>query len=163
MVQEDQFCSSCGKSLTNIYNEEPHQPEVTDEKALEKFVGHNTNFYFSKWGIDTGDVKKVSPNLAAFFLGLFWVTYRKMYGLLIAIFIIFLAIDLLVYSTGAEYLNYFAGIFLGFILVCFGNYFYYTHAKIKIEKIRRKNPSDLLKEVEKAGGTSYLSFFILLI
>src|SRR5690625_5626540 len=67
------------------------------------FVGKNSDYYKRKWENMNPKRNGFSFNVAAFFLTLYWLGYRKMYKLVFFIALLFLAIDAVLYLVGYEY------------------------------------------------------------
>lgn len=134
--------------------------QLEQDRAL--FVGAKYESYYQ------AQFKKITPkkqyvgfNIAAFFLGVVWLFYRKMYsygfmaiGLIVVIGIveIFLGIE----SSGAN-----IGLAVAFGL--FGNTLYKHHVDQQIAKIRQFGNSNVNTELEKRGGTNLIVGSILLV
>ena len=163
------FCSGCGSPLNGNDVEQDGLHDLSDEDALSRYVGKNADVYFRKWDIDSGAIRKISFNIPAFLLGYIWAAYRKMYGVLFALLIMWLVLDAFAYSLGIDNsrFNTAIGFSTSILLGLYGNYLYYEQAKRKIDKIKDRNPSNIREEIEKAGGPSLLAvcygmiFFIL--
>lgn len=163
------FCPSCGAPISNPSQEDIYQSDlrndVTSEKtakteALRAYVGKNADYYFNKWQIETGEVKKDSWNWAAFFLGFFWLGYRKMYSVLFALVAIYLVTDVILYAIDIDSTLINSGIGMGtsIVLGLMGNYFYYIQAEKSIMK--NSHQGIYLKDkIARAGGRSPLGLF----
>lgn len=135
-----------------------NQPE--QDRAL--FVGLKYESYYQ------AQFEKITPkkqyagfNIAAFFLGVVWLFYRKMYsygfmaiGLIVAIGIveIFLGIE----SSGAN-----IGLAVAFGM--FGNTLYKHHVDQQIAKTRQLGSGSVNTELENRGGTNIVAGSILLV
>ena len=135
-----------------------NQPE--QDRAL--FVGLKYESYYQ------AQFEKITPkkqyagfNIAAFFLGVVWLFYRKMsrygfmaIGLIVAIGIveIFLGIE----SSGAN-----IGLAVAFGM--FGNALYKHHVDQQIAKVRQFGNSNVNTELENRGGTNIVAGSILLV
>ena len=135
-----------------------NQPE--QDRAL--FVGLKYESYYQ------AQFEKITPkkqyagfNIAAFFLGVVWLFYRKMYrygfmaiGLIVAIGIveIFLGIE----SSGAN-----IGLAVAFGM--FGNTLYKYHVDQQIAKIHQLGSGSVHTELENRGGTNLIAGSILLV
>ena len=64
--------------------EETNLNVLPNDELLKTFVGEKFAYYQQKWQHAPGQFKGF--NIAAFFLGVFWLIYRKMY-LYVAIFL----------------------------------------------------------------------------
>ncbi|WP_421381676.1 DUF2628 domain-containing protein [Bacillus salacetis] len=154
---EGKYCQNCGHSLTSESIEEREAP--SKESSLKTFVGKNSDYYLKKWDIgDNGPRKKISWNWAAFLTGYFWLGYRKMYGYMVIILLLWLAIDAVSYSIDwpAEALN---ASFMWGIMAVLGNHIYYLYAEKKIKKLEDKGTASE-DRLTKAGGTSIAGVFI---
>jgi hypothetical protein len=158
------FCGGCGAPVTRSVPASGQQPAYADSEAeLRQFVGKKSDYYINKW-------KKAknnrSWNWAAFFLGLFWVGYRKMYKVIFIIFGIFIVTDVITLFLNqaiADKLNYGISTGLSVVLGISGNYFYSIYSKRKIQKIKDTfphNPEIQAKEIQRQGGGSWKGVFI---
>ncbi|MEG1092304.1 MAG: DUF2628 domain-containing protein [Acinetobacter sp.] len=134
--------------------------QLEQDRAL--FVGAKYESYYQ------AQFEKITPkkqyagfNIAAFFLGVVWLFYRKMYsygfmaiGLIVAIGIveIFLGIE----SSGAN-----IGLAVAFGML--GNTLYKHHVDKQIAKIRQLGNGNLKTELENRGGTNLVAGTILLV
>ena len=132
------------------------------EQDRTLFVGAKYESYYQ------AQFEKITPrkqyagfNIAAFFLGVVWLFYRKMYrygfmaiGLIVAIGIveIFLGIE----SSGAN-----IGLAVAFGM--FGNTLYKHHVDKQIAKIRQLRIGSINTELENRGGTNLIAGSILLV
>ena len=135
-----------------------NQPE--QDRAL--FVGLKYESYYQ------AQFEKITPkkqyagfNIAAFFLGVVWLFYRKMYsygfmsiGLIVVIGMveIILGID----SSGAN-----IGLAVAFGM--FGNTLYKYHVDQQIAKIHQLGSGSVHTELENRGGTNLIAGSILLV
>ena len=134
--------------------------QLEQDRAL--FVGAKYESYYQ------AQFEKITPkkqyagfNIAAFFLGVVWLFYRKMYsygfmaiGLIVVIGMveIFLGIE----SSGAN-----IGLAVAFGM--FGNTLYKYHVDQQIAKIRQFGNSNVNTELENRGGTNIVAGSILLV
>ncbi|WP_426977747.1 DUF2628 domain-containing protein [Acinetobacter johnsonii] len=132
------------------------------EQDRTLFVGAKYESYYQ------AQFEKITPrkqyagfNIAAFFLGVVWLFYRKMYsygfmaiGLIVVIGIveIFLGIE----SSGAN-----IGLAVAFGM--FGNTLYKHHVDKQIAKIRQLRIGSINSELENRGGTNLIAGSILLV
>ena len=140
-----------------------HVPSVNQlEQDRALFVGAKYESYYQ------AQFEKITPkkqyagfNIAAFFLGLVWLFYRKMYrygfmaiGLIVAIGMveIFLGIE----SSGAN-----IGLAVAFGM--FGNTLYKHHVDQQIAKVRQFGNSNVNTELENRGGANIVAGSILLV
>ncbi|MDV2685970.1 DUF2628 domain-containing protein [Alkalihalophilus lindianensis] len=152
-------------SEVTVSNEELGQKD--DQLAV--YVGKKySSYYEKKWAKIDEKNNQTSWNFAAFFLSLFWLGYRKMYGNVLLIIGIFLVIDLFIFlvaDPGNEALmlrlNNSVGLGMAVTTGLFGNYMYRHHARKQIEKItsmdsNREQHEEILR---KKGGRSWLGVF----
>lgn len=195
------FCVNCGHQLFGGHHQTPppltsaniakpvhdaslntHFGAEAADNLLAAFVGDKYDGYYrEKWFQDSKphleisekDRQRPKMNLAGFFLGVSWLSYRKMYK--IALFMM-LGISLLdtalMYVLGEQTYNAMSSsIFLGIGIVVtglFGNYLYLRHSAQHIKKITASSSDQnaVREKLEKAGGTSWLGaigFTLLLI
>ncbi|WP_336956462.1 DUF2628 domain-containing protein [Acinetobacter johnsonii] len=132
------------------------------EKDRALFVGAKYESYYQ------AQFEKITPkkqyagfNIAAFFLGVVWLFYRKMYsygfmaiGLIVAIGIVEILLG--IESSGAN-----IGLAVAFGM--FGNTLYKHHVDQQIAKIRQFGNSNINTELENRGGTNIVAGSILLV
>ena len=134
--------------------------QLEQDRAL--FIGVKYESYYQ------AQFEKITPkkqyagfNIAAFFLGVVWLFYRKMYrygfmaiGLIVVIGMveIFLGIE----SSGAN-----IGLAVAFGM--FGNTLYRHHVDQQIAKIRQLGSGNVHTELENRGGTNIVAGSILLV
>ena len=145
----------------------PASPDAaSDDELLDAAIGPtNLSFYRPKFDRFAAGQGSVSWNWPAFFVTIFWMLYRRMYGyallvwfVLPIVFVIVAAIiggisgDPAVYG-GTYYLLWMV---FGFILIpMFANRLYYRHATRKIARAKTiySDKEDQLREVYRTGGT----------
>ena len=134
--------------------------QLEQDRAL--FVGAKYESYYQ------AQFEKITPkkqyagfNIAAFFLGVVWLFYRKMYsygfmsiGLIVVIGMV--EIILGIESSGAN-----IGLAVAFGM--FGNTLYKHHVDQQIAKIRQFGNSNVNTELENRGGTNIVAGSILLV
>ncbi|NOT19635.1 MAG: DUF2628 domain-containing protein [Sideroxydans sp.] len=150
------FCGGCGAAISATELPLANSAPLVADKDLEMFVGKNYSYYKKMWGISEGGNKKLSFNLAAFLVSVFWMAYRKMY---------FNASMLLAITSSVALLSYFFNIPSGWsgafsLLVAFvcgfaGNHLYKSHAERKIKTITATQLNqDNNNELSTQGGTN---------
>lgn len=127
---------------------------IDETAALAAFIGPRSAYYLAKW--ETLKNKNTSWNIAAFFLGVFWLAYRKMYAnafIFIGIIVAFNFFEALLHIP-TQIGNIF-GLVLAIMLGRYGNYLYKLHAQKKTsEVIRSKGLTEsALSELKQQGGT----------
>ena len=134
--------------------------QLEQDRAL--FVGAKYESYYQ------AQFEKITPkkqyagfNIAAFFLGVVWLFYRKMYsygfmaiGLIVAIVIVEILLG--IESSGAN-----IGLAVAFGM--FGNTLYRHHVDQQIAKIRQLGSGNVHTELENRGGTNIVAGSILLV
>ena len=125
------------------------------DEHLSTFVGEKYNSYYQKkWQFKLGQLKGF--NVAAFFLGVIWLIYRKMY-LYAVIFlgVISLDISLEIFYPLPDAVG--RGITWGIAAMfgIMGNYWYKIYADKKVSQISaRFLPEQVPAELAKQGGTN---------
>jgi len=171
MAEDAVFCPKCGKSVgldqakgtdeQNSSDSGDHQinSSETTEKAAHLqeswrlFVDTRYHYYADKWSKSTDPANHAGWNWASFFVGLFWLGYRKMFGVLLMILAIYFVTDALVYVTGLRFLNSIVSLSIFIYLGAKGNSLYYRFVRKKIELI---GPGKAGYQYRKAGGASGL-------
>ena len=135
-----------------------NQPE--QDRAL--FVGLKYESYYQ------AQFEKITPkkqyagfNIAAFFLGVVWLFYRKIYSygfMAIGLIVVIGMVEILlgIESSGAN-----IGLAVAFGM--FGNTLYKHHVDQQIAKIRQFGNSNVNTELENRGGTNLIVGSILLV
>ena len=140
-------------SVASVY-----QPE--QDRAL--FVGAKyASYYQAQFEKITPKKQYAGFNIAAFFLGVVWLFYRKMYsygfmsiGLIVVIGMV--EIILGIESSGAN-----IGLAVAFGM--FGNTLYKYHVDQQIAKIHQLGSGSVHTELENRGGTNLIAGSILLV
>ena len=134
--------------------------QLEQDRAL--FVGAKYESYYQ------AQFEKITPkkqyagfNIAAFFLGVVWLFYRKMYrygfmaiGLIVVIGMVEILLG--IESSGAN-----IGLAVAFGM--FGNTLYKHHVDQQIAKVRQFGNSNVNTELENRGGTNIVAGSILLV
>ena len=135
-----------------------NQPE--QDRAL--FVGLKYESYYQ------AQFEKITPkkqyagfNIAAFFLGVVWLFYRKMYSygfMAIGLIVVIGMVEILlgIESSGAN-----IGLAVAFGM--FGNTLYKYHVDQQIAKIHQLGSGSVHTELENRGGTNLIAGSILLV
>ena len=124
------------------------------DDAVQMFVGKNYAFYQKKWANAAAENSSMSWNWAAFFLGIIWLVYRKMY-LYAAIVVGLLVLDVVIEShfplpeAFGKAVNWAIAALFGWM----GNTWYKTHVDKKIKEISAtSSPEQVNAELIKQGG-----------
>jgi len=121
--------------LTQLAELTPEIANVEDE-AIAAFVGKNYSYYQKKWAAAAAKKSPMSWNWAAFFLGIIWLVYRKMYGLA-AIIVAILVLDVVIetYFPLPESLGRAVTWAVAALFGWFGNSWYKSHVEKKVKAI----------------------------
>lgn len=112
------------------------------------FIQRNQKFYEEKFKKMNDTGKSASWNWAAFFLGVYWMVYRKMYFKAVAFFILSLVASSTPYIGGI--LNFAVLVGIGI----YGNALYMDHVDGNIEKVDVLFSDDKEVIIKKIGGTN---------
>ena len=134
--------------------------QLEQDRAL--FVGAKyASYYQAQFEKITPKKQYAGFNIAAFFLGVVWLFYRKMYsygfmaiGLIVAIGIVEILLE--IESSGAN-----IGLAVAFGM--FGNTLYRHHVDQQIAKTRQLGSGSVNTELENRGGTNIVAGSILLV
>lgn len=158
--------------MQEILDDDIHEVDFSDDdtrEELKTFVGDKFEYFFSKWIMfDNG--KWVSFNLAAFFLGMIWFLYRKMYLEAVVIFGCLLLEGFLmelIFEEGTTIyiiVDSITTIVYSLLICVSANYLYMKSAERKIAKLKDKGYSkeELLMRIEQKGGTSMASVLLVI-
>lgn len=140
---------------------EKNTVDELEEEEIINFVGNGANYYLDKWMNAENPGQKSGWNWAAFFLGMYWLGYRKMYSVVACILCVNVLVDIAELLANIK-LSIGATIAIMGIMDISGNAFYYNTMKAKIKKIKNSGESDEEKAdlIKKAGGTSWLGVII---
>ena len=150
--------------LVEVTNE---SDELTDIERFKIFTRNNIKKYIERLNISTQSdydyLKKhkfISWNWASFFLGVYWMAYRKMWKFVAIYLVYFVVIDMLLrdqrgLSSG---INFVVNLLLGI----YGNSLYFSYASKKIDAIKAMGlaKDDEISSLQKSGGTSIGSLLI---
>lgn len=190
LEQQANFCTDCGSAVDHLQaagieiapeDNEPSEPGIlkTEQLSLNReldedlmtFVDKNQDYYYRKWDLRNGKKKGITFNIAAFFLTIFWLGFRRMYLYVFIYSLFFLAIEYLSYLfTGIAgiglVINSYLGTAIGIAFGFYGNKLYRRHADKKIKKIKETHGDLPRKEnilKEKGGRRWYGPIFAALI
>lgn len=139
---------------------------TSDDEFLDAAIGPtNRSFYRPKFDRFTAEQGSVSWNWPAFFVTMFWMLYRRMYGYAL-LYIFVLPIVIIIVSvifavitgnkSAAVSVYYLVSSIIGLIIIpMYANALYFRHANKKIARAKAiyNNPEDQLREVYRTGGT----------
>jgi hypothetical protein len=150
--------------------------EVTDD-ALRAYVGARADYYLRMWhSLRTRETSRAGVNKSAFFGGLAWLFYRKIYRPALIVMLIVL-IETVVserlflsygYDNPPRAYNLLVILVYSLVIGTFGNVWYYRLAVSRIQDAPNGTTSETLARL---GGTSWLSivggvgllFFVLVV
>lgn len=148
-----QVCEDCASIDKQVDCNENHESDfVTD---LKKYVGKNNDYYLEKWRLSSGGIttKSISINWAGFFLTFFWAGYRKMYGIVLIVFGLFILLDVFAHIVDAPLYGY-IGVLMSVFFGLIGNRMYYDKAKRDIAKRTVDFSHGSKDNFWNSGGTS---------
>jgi hypothetical protein len=147
----------------------PGTSSVSDTELFGTYFQTSQRFYLDKLERYRNGEKYVF-NVYAFFFGIAWFIYRKMYLEALIIFLILIAEGLLegLLMQGSNYninkmFDIATSIIMGAITGYIANHLYFCKAEKVIEFAKHKEPDDesLLEYIDKKGGTTW--WFLLII
>jgi hypothetical protein len=135
---------------------------------LQAFVGPRARYYLRKWlpKLEDPEAGDVSMNWAAFFLGAWWMAYRKMYrnmfilmGLMMCFSFIqqVVSIKLIQQPWVPAAISLIVNVLTMFVVGLCGNAWYLAHARRNIDALRGQGYNDehLLYALSRKGGTNF--------
>lgn len=126
---------------------------VTD-LHIQTFVGDNYEYYRAKWQKSADNNNNpMSWNWAAFFLGVVWLVYRKMYNYAL-IFVGLIALDMLIetFYPLPDFMGNVVNIVIALAFGFYGNALYQMHVNQKTGEIVSMSPPDQVEPELKAQG-----------
>ena len=120
---------------------------------LSLFIQKNQDFYEKKFKKMEETGKSISWNWAAFFMGIYWMIYRKMYFKAGAFFILSLV------ASSTPYIGWILNIAVLVGIAVYGNALYLDHVSGNLKKAKVFFPDTQDLFAEEKGGTN-LSFAI---
>ena len=139
-----------------------------DLELFELYFQKNKDYYIERLA-RFNEGQKFTFNVFAFFFGIFWFIYRKMYlQAVIITFLLFaeafleeIMLDDFEYKT-EKFIEILFPIILAGVIGSIGNYLYLNKAKKIIQRsTARYNGDELRKIIKRKGGVSY-SFLVVL-
>jgi hypothetical protein len=133
--------------------------EIEDEHAWV-FFGKNAEYYIGLWQLRQQG-KYLHFSIAAFFAGLFWLAYRRMYLVLFLLVVVLLVEVSVEQAVLGEDVGQGTTILINLIhaslLGLFGNAIYLWDAERKIRKVLRQQlpKEETLVRLRQAGGISW--------
>ena len=140
------------------------QTPAASVDLLAVFVGDNYAFYARKWTVSDRFSGIFSWNWAAFFLGLFWLAYRKMYwhcGIIIAAGLLFMGTAQVLQIPPEKMMQWQinAAPIFSMLMGLFSNWMYRKHAERTIRQITAtySDPEQRSLQLAQQGGASMTS------
>lgn len=161
-IGESAFCAQCGTSAsiatpdtnpTNVTQDTP-STNVTDERALmQAFIGPNAYYYMGKFD-EMPAAGDFIPgwNWSAFFLGLWWFLYRKMYVYAALAWAVTLILSPATAGAG--------GLAAMVLMGIFGNSLYRKFVREEIAKTAALNPAVRMSALQSKGGVTWVPVLI---
>jgi Protein of unknown function (DUF2628) len=144
--------------------------ELTEAEA-RAFVGRNAKYYLANWAPALpGQGRASGFNRSAFWFGVLWLPYRKMYRVTLIFFAIIVletALEEFLVAVGIgnkgmiKALGGPVGLITGIVCGTYGNAWYLAHAKRRIAGVRALGLEGdaYFEAVARRGGTSLLTSF----
>lgn len=137
--------------------------EISDLELIHFIGNKNTEYYFEKFKANETKKNFASWNWASFFLGTYWLLYRKLYKWFIGVLLVKLFGTLLI-STFSSTLATIFDLAIMILLGVYGNCIYVYSSKKKISSLKSfftkfGNSTEAIKE---NGGTNLVAPLVLL-
>jgi hypothetical protein len=139
-----------------------------DNELFEAFFRKQTAYYNEQLErFNSGE--KYTFNVAAFFLGMAWMLYRKMYVEALVLFgILFFEgffERLLIGDNGPKFISIIINLITAFSIGTLSNYFYLQKAKRCVELAKSKfiDNQERIDFLKKKGGTNLLLLIVVLV
>ncbi|NPA16304.1 DUF2628 domain-containing protein [Persephonella sp.] len=125
------------------------------------FIGKNADYYIQRFKKFEETGGALSWNWPAFFFGIVWMLYRKMYlyGLIAFLAGGILGMMIAVMSPGNMLLAAGVQLWLMIGFGAFGNYIYYYFVKNQVQRLENlyHDPEELKRALESYGGTNMVA------
>ncbi len=181
-TENGNYCTGCGGntalSLSGIgsFSQARQAPSesdtVNDRPALASFVGEKYDeYYHDKWVDDDGDEPTYKKsyhiytfNAAGFFLSVFWLCYRKMYGTAFMLAIALPLLDIIMmHAKGVSGYDAFDGMLYSLLWLFatgfLGNHLYFKHSMRQVKKMSA-GMAIPRAQLAKAGGTTVVGSLV---
>lgn len=131
------------------------------DEYMQALIQKNIYYYDQKFSMMNNSAKSASWNWASFFLGSYWMVYRKMYAYT-ALYVLFVILNVFISCIPV------VGFILSFVLsltlmICmgiFGNAIYKNHIEKKYEQAYGLSREQRKQTCLQVGGTSGLAVFL---
>lgn len=115
---------------------------------MSLFIKKNQKFYQEKFSKMDATGKSMSWNWPAFFFGIYWMVYRKMYFKAAAFFVLILV------ASYTPYIGVVLNLAVSVGIAIYANALYKDHVEEYIKKIDESSPEDKEEIIIKKGGTN---------
>ena len=115
---------------------------------LNLFIQKNEKFYEEKFRKMEETGKSISRNWAAFFMGIYWMVYRKMYFKAGAFFVLSLV------ASSTPYIGHILNFAVLVGIAIYANALYLDHVQVGIKKAKELFPHEKDEIIKKIGGTN---------
>ena len=160
---KEEYFTDCYESEYPNEDSNSSLDKITDSNFI-KFVGlKNTEHYFNQWKNNENKNTFSSWNWASFFLGGYWLLYRKLYAWFVGVTIVdFLAVAIL--DNFSPLLAGLIPLIIMILLGIFGNCIYIRHSKKKILSLKKffDKYGDTDEALKANGGTTLVAPLVLL-
>lgn len=119
------------------------------------FIQKNYKFYEKKFRKMEETGRSISWNWSAFFMGIYWMIYRKMYFKAGAFFILSLV------ASSTPYIGDILNVAVLVGIGMYANALYLDHIEGHIERVERLYPNEKYETINKIGGTNLPSAIII--
>ena len=137
--------------------------KITDLDIINFIGNKNTKYYFEKFKNNHERSNFASWNWASFFLGTYWLLYRKLYKWFIGVFLIKLFGGILI-GTFSSTLAAIFDLIIMVLLGVYGNCIYVHDSKNKITSLKSffNKFGDSSEALKENGGTNIVAPLVLL-
>jgi Protein of unknown function (DUF2628)/zinc-ribbon domain len=138
----------------------PSAPASVDaDEAIRAYVGPRADYYLAQWTASANRPWGLSWNWAAFFGGLLWMVYRKMYAFALIYFVMAMALGV---ALERLHLSLAMKAACDLAVVAFvslqGNEWYRLHARRRVDEIvLRVESADRRRTLVRSGGTNLVA------
>ena len=140
-------------------NKDNYTSNNISKEEFAAFIGsNNTNYYLDYTDKMKNNNKFLSWNWPCFFLGIYWLLYRKLYAAAAIFFVVTIGTSLLIPGV--------LSLLLRILLAMFANAIYLNHSERKIKTVKtiiaNLSASQYINRLHKKGGVNLAAPFILL-
>ena len=164
IIDESKFCYHCGIPSAESQESAPEQSAQESQEYYEAAIGYKRPDYylpiFSRF--DTQGVG-ISWNWPAFFISLWWLLYRKMWGWAFLYWVVSAILGSLAAAFPLLLVVYLGVLFVAFPM--YANALYYRHVNKKIAKVNRysEDKERRLRILASEGGAGGAVLIVLLV